>query len=155
MKLLCPVETPALFADVKVKICAAYDRFFGEGRRGKRMWKYTRRIKTMQPYSPHLLFWRQFIDTSSCQDYNEGRPMKKVTLFMKPGCYLCDEAYDQLEELLSSVTFEIETVDIRSSPELYERFRSFIPVVEVGDQTFKEGPFTRQVLDLILREVSQ
>ena len=81
--------------------------------------------------------------------------MNKVTLFSKSGCHLCDETFDQLVEMQASVLFEIETIDIRSSPELYQRFRTVIPAVRVLDRLFEEGPFTPETLEEILREVSQ
>ena len=83
----------------------------------------------------------------------KGVPVKTVTFYTKPGCHLCEEAYEQLEKLQETVEFDIEAVDIRSNPELYAEYRATIPAVRVGSRIFVEGPFGQDVLEEIRREV--
>lgn len=65
-----------------------------------------------------------------------------VTLYGKVDCHLCDEA----EVLVASVTREsghgYRKVDILSAPDLYERYRYRIPVVQVDDGPVLDWPFT-------------
>lgn len=55
-----------------------------------------------------------------------------VTLYGKPDCHLCDEAEDRLARLSRQLGFLYQKVDIRQSPELFERFKYRIPVIEVA-----------------------
>ena len=59
--------------------------------------------------------------------------MKRITLYGRPGCHLCDEARDELERLhIPSVE-----VDIESSDELLARYLERIPVgVLDGEELF-------------------
>jgi glutaredoxin len=54
-----------------------------------------------------------------------------VTLVVAQGCHLCEAARRELSRL----GFALEELDITGVPELEERYRVFIPVVEVdGEQ---------------------
>lgn len=76
--------------------------------------------------------------------------MRIVTLYAKAGCPLCDEARELLEELLPAQSYELREVDIRRSPELFERYRFRIPVVQVDDEERLEGNITADaVRDLV------
>lgn len=56
----------------------------------------------------------------------------QVLLYSRPGCHLCDEARDELLELLrAGRVFELHEVDIESDEGLHRRLLERIPVVEV------------------------
>jgi hypothetical protein len=58
-----------------------------------------------------------------------------VTLVVAQGCHLCEAARRELGELAAGLGFALEELDITGVPELEERYRVFIPVVEVdGEQ---------------------
>ena len=60
--------------------------------------------------------------------------MKKVILYTRAGCHLCDEAKKVLED--AGVTFE--TVDIDQNSELQARYNEEVPVVFIdGRKAFK------------------
>ena len=54
-------------------------------------------------------------------------PSRRVVLFHAQGCHLCDRARDVLER----VGVRYESVDITGRPELEERYREWLPVVEI------------------------
>jgi glutaredoxin len=66
--------------------------------------------------------------------------MLHVTLYSKAGCHLCDEARAHLEEVAETHDdIEIDEVDIRRDPELFERYRYRIPVIVVDGVERLEG----------------
>lgn len=67
-----------------------------------------------------------------------------VTLYGKPDCHLCDEAEDRLARLSRQRGIGYRKVDIRSSPELFERFRYRIPVIEVDGGATLDWPVTSE-----------
>ena len=57
----------------------------------------------------------------------------RLTLFHAQGCHLCDRARDVLDHV--GVSFE--SVDITGVDELEERYREWLPVVEIdGERAF-------------------
>ncbi|HWH54490.1 MAG TPA: glutaredoxin family protein [Gaiellaceae bacterium] len=54
-----------------------------------------------------------------------------VVLFKAAGCHLCERAREQLFELRDELGFELEEVAIDGNAELEERYREWIPVVEI------------------------
>lgn len=56
-----------------------------------------------------------------------------VTLYMRPGCHLCDDVADQLEALQAAVPLIVQTVDITGDEALYQQYWRSIPVVHVGE----------------------
>jgi glutaredoxin len=61
-----------------------------------------------------------------------------VKIYTKPGCPLCDEAFDMLE----SLQVEVEAIDIYSSQELFDRYRYEVPVIRVGNRDVLKLKFT-------------
>jgi hypothetical protein len=57
--------------------------------------------------------------------------MRRVVLYTKPGCHLCDDALDLLLILRDEVCegFTIEETNILEDPGLYARYRHAIPVI--------------------------
>jgi len=66
--------------------------------------------------------------------------MLHITLYSKAGCHLCDEARAYLEEVAETHDeIEIDEVDIRRDPDLFERYRYRIPVIVVDGVERLEG----------------
>ncbi len=59
-------------------------------------------------------------------------------MYSKPECGLCDEMMEIVERVARDVPMTIEKVDIRHDPELFERHKNEIPVLEIeGRRAFK------------------
>jgi glutaredoxin len=62
---------------------------------------------------------------------------RRVTLFHAEGCHLCELAQGQLLRLRDELGFDYDEVDIGGVPELEERYREWLPVVEIdGERAF-------------------
>jgi hypothetical protein len=57
-----------------------------------------------------------------------------VTLVVAQGCHLCELAREELAALAPVLGFAVCEVDITGVPELEDRYRVFIPVVEVDGE---------------------
>ena len=62
-----------------------------------------------------------------------------VTFYTKPGCHLCDEAREMLEEIATEVVYDLTEIDIRSDMALFEQYRYRIPVIIVDETHVVEG----------------
>lgn len=82
-------------------------------------------------------------------------PMHVVTLYAKAGCHLCDEARAYLEEALAEVHQELDLreADIRTDPELFERYRYRIPVIVVDGVERLEGRVSDDAVRELLRSL--
>jgi glutaredoxin len=56
---------------------------------------------------------------------------RAVTLYYGQGCSLCEKARAQLTALRAELAFAYEEVDITGEAELEERYREWLPVVEI------------------------
>ena len=64
---------------------------------------------------------------------------RRVKLYTRPDCHLCDEARSGLERLSADgLGFELEEVDIERDDELHARFLERIPVVELDGEIVSE-----------------
>jgi hypothetical protein len=73
--------------------------------------------------------------------------VRVVTLYTRPGCHLCDEARAVIDSLRDSHgPFDLQEIDIESTPELHARFLERIPVVEVDGETVSELHVDAQAL---------
>jgi glutaredoxin len=62
----------------------------------------------------------------------------RVTLYTRVECHLCDKAKAVLEAVRRERAFELEVVDVDTSPELQDRYGGEVPVVLVaGRKAFK------------------
>ena len=62
-------------------------------------------------------------------------PSRRVRLYARPDCHLCDEARVGLERLRADgLDFELREVDIETDDELHARFLERIPVVELDGE---------------------
>jgi glutaredoxin len=75
---------------------------------------------------------------SRCSEWSATR-MITITLYSKAGCHLCDQARDYLEELAADQDIDIQEIDIRRDPDLFERYRYRIPVILVDGVERLEG----------------
>jgi glutaredoxin len=64
-----------------------------------------------------------------------------ITLYSKAGCCLCDQAREYLEELAAEQDLELQEIDIRRDPTLFERYRYRIPVIALDGEERLEGRF--------------
>jgi glutaredoxin len=60
--------------------------------------------------------------------------MTQVTLYGKPGCHLCDQAREVVEQVREQHPFELDEVDITRDPALEALYRERIPVVAIDGQ---------------------
>jgi glutaredoxin len=61
-----------------------------------------------------------------------------VIIYSRPGCHLCDEAKQAIENAHCDDEYTLEEIDIESDPELLRRYRYDIPVVTInGEEAFR------------------
>jgi glutaredoxin len=56
----------------------------------------------------------------------------RVVVYRKVGCHLCEEVIAALEKIRIEKHLELSSQDITSNPELFERYKDMIPVVEIN-----------------------
>jgi len=65
--------------------------------------------------------------------------MTVVTVYMRPGCHLCEEAVEALVALHGEgYRFELREVDIESEELLFKQMLEKIPVVEIDGELVSE-----------------
>jgi glutaredoxin len=57
--------------------------------------------------------------------------VKRISLFTRAGCHLCDDAHAALERVRARAPFELEVIDVDSDPALSARYGLEVPVVLV------------------------
>ena len=57
-----------------------------------------------------------------------------LTFYFRDGCHLCEDMWQQLQELRLERSFQVRRVDVDSAPGLAERFGSLVPVLDAGDE---------------------
>jgi glutaredoxin len=62
-----------------------------------------------------------------------------LTLYSKPGCHLCEELAETLDELQPEWGFSVEEIDITRDDELLARYRHGIPVLVCGTEEIARG----------------
>ena len=79
--------------------------------------------------------------------------MTTVVVYTKQGCYLCEHVIDTLKKLAFERPLDISTRDISESPEMYERYKYMIPVVEINGKVTLAGSTlsNRNALESVLR----
>ena len=77
---------------------------------------------------------------------------RRVVLFARPECHLCDAARAGLERLRGDgLDFELEEVDIESDDELHVQLLERIPVVELDGEIVSELHLDADALTARLR----
>lgn len=61
-------------------------------------------------------------------------PSHRLTVYERTGCHLCDDMVTTLAEWQDELGFEIERIDVDSSPELTRRYGAFVPVLTHGSR---------------------
>lgn len=69
-----------------------------------------------------------------------------LTLFTRPGCHLCDDAWALLETLAAEFAWELAKVDISGDEVLLPRLGNLIPVVDVEGGPLVYAPLTAETL---------
>jgi glutaredoxin len=79
---------------------------------------------------------------------------RRVVLYRRPDCHLCDEAGEALAQLRAAgARFELEEVDIDADEALLHRFLERIPVIEVDGEVVSELVPDRAALEASLDTV--
>ena len=61
-----------------------------------------------------------------------------VIIYSRPGCHLCDEARQAIEEAQCLDKYTLEEINIESDPDLLRRYQYDIPVITIdGVEVFK------------------
>lgn len=64
-----------------------------------------------------------------------------IVLYGKPGCHLCEIAFELLVGLHRDFDFTLEKADISDDPTLVKRYGERIPVVVIDNRTTLFAPF--------------
>ena len=83
--------------------------------------------------------------------------MRRVTLFGRPGCCLCDDAREVITRVQTRIPFELSERNIDTDDELLRRYLERIPVVAIdGRDAFElfleETPFEQALKALNPRD---
>ena len=55
--------------------------------------------------------------------------MSSVTVYLRPGCHLCEQALAELAPVLADFGAGLRTVDIETDEDLHRRYLERIPVI--------------------------
>lgn len=77
--------------------------------------------------------------------------MKRLTLYSRPGCHLCELLLEELEPLLGQGAL-VETVDVEDDPELERRYGLRIPVLVSDGVELSSYPLDRARVERFLAE---
>jgi len=59
------------------------------------------------------------------------KAVKKVTIYSRGGCHLCEVAHQKLIDLQREATFEITEILIDGSPDLIDLYGEQVPVITI------------------------
>ncbi len=71
-------------------------------------------------------------DVGGASGIIRGVNKRQITLYTRPGCHLCEDAADLLEQLARQVVLEVAEVNILGDIDLYERYKHSIPVIAIA-----------------------
>jgi hypothetical protein len=77
---------------------------------------------------------------------------RQVVLYSRPGCHLCEDAADLLEQLAQRIPIAITEVNILGDVDLYERYKHSIPVIALADGATLAAPIRADELERRLVE---
>ena len=63
---------------------------------------------------------------------------REVTMYMREGCHLCEEAKSAMAPVLAAFGARLQEVDIDDDPALHARYSNDVPVIFVGAQFFTQ-----------------
>lgn len=76
--------------------------------------------------------------------------MKKMILYSKPDCYLCDEMKDVIANLKKESDFEFEEINIELNEILFDKYKEKIPVLMLNGRMIAKYRIPREKLFKIL-----
>lgn len=79
--------------------------------------------------------------------------MRQLDFYTKPDCPLCDDAFPKVARLAQRFGLGVRRVDIRTDPELLERHRHRIPVIELEGRELAWGRISERGLERALRKL--
>ncbi|MEK6229814.1 MAG: glutaredoxin family protein [Actinomycetota bacterium] len=79
--------------------------------------------------------------------------MRRLTLYGKPGCHLCDDARAAVAEVREEMDLEVEEIDISLDPRLFREYGERIPVLDVDGEEALELGFDAPALRKLLGRV--
>jgi len=77
---------------------------------------------------------------------SESRPTRRVIFYTKPGCHLCEQAEDLLDDLRADIDLTVEAIDITTDLAVFERYKYEIPVIAVDGGSSVSGRIDRTSL---------
>ncbi len=77
--------------------------------------------------------------------------MRRLLMYSRPGCGLCDEMYEQLEPWQGKCGLEFSVVNIDADPALQERFGLRVPVLFLDGVELCFGRLDADLLDEALQ----
>jgi len=78
--------------------------------------------------------------------------MTKVVIYSRPGCHLCEEAREAIQEADCARQFTLEEVNIESDPGLLQRYQCDIPVITInGVEVFRHKVSSAEFAKELLR----
>jgi glutaredoxin len=78
---------------------------------------------------------------------------REVTMYMREGCHLCDEAKTAMAPLLLEFGAKLREVDIDDDPVLFERYTDDVPVIFIGGLLFAQHRIDQALLRSRLEEI--
>ncbi len=67
-----------------------------------------------------------------------------VTLYSKPGCHLCEDVREILDDLAVEHGFSVDEVNIEGDATLFAQYRYEIPVLAVAGREIARGRISEQ-----------
>jgi hypothetical protein len=76
--------------------------------------------------------------------------VRQIVVYSRPGCHLCEDASEILDQLARRIPMQIVRVNILDDVDLFERYKHSIPVVEVVGRATLIAPIRAADLERIL-----
>lgn len=80
--------------------------------------------------------------------------MRRLTLYSKPGCHLCDEMKYVIDSVSARVPLSLEVIDISTDGGLMERYGVEIPVLLIDGKKAAKYRLTAEELERRLRQTT-
>lgn len=75
-----------------------------------------------------------------------------VIVYSRPGCHLCDDAKNVIEEVKQEVDLTLEEVNIENDLDLLQKYRFDIPVITInGVEAFRHRVDASRLREAILK----
>lgn len=74
-------------------------------------------------------------------------PRRRLVLYSKPGCHLCDEMKHLIDRVATRIDLELEVVDISTDPALQDRYGLEIPVLLIDGRKAAKYRVTERELE--------